>query len=95
MKETKKKDMRVKVLLMVGSTLGHLHKAGENNWDKLWDNDSGHNEGTICLVNSEWVAEEWFFERGRTNWCHLTRIGWCSGLVVLISSIVGLLILYS
>ena len=29
----------------------HLHKTGEDDWDKLWANDSGHNEGTICLVN--------------------------------------------
>ena len=28
-----------------------LRKTGENDWDKLRDNVSGHNEGTICLVN--------------------------------------------
>ena len=30
--------------------IGCLHKTGEDDWDKLRD-DSGHNEGTICLVN--------------------------------------------
>ena len=35
----------------------------------------------------------WFFKRGRTNGCHWARNGWYSGLVVPISSIVGLLIL--
>ena len=31
--------------------IGRLHKTGEDNWDKLQTIDSGHNEGTICLVN--------------------------------------------
>ena len=35
------------------------------------------------------------FERGRMNGRHKTRNGWYLGLVELISSIVGLLILYS
>ena len=25
--------------------IGRLHKTGEDDWDKLWANDSGHNEG--------------------------------------------------
>ena len=29
----------------------HLRQTGEKEWDKLRVNDSGHNEGTICLVN--------------------------------------------
>ena len=37
----------------------------------------------VCQMDS-------FFERGRMNGCHLTRIGCYSGLVVPISSIVGL-----
>ena len=37
----------------------------------------------------------WFFERGRTNGRHKTRNGCYLGLVGPISSIVGLLILYS
>ena len=37
----------------------------------------------------------WFFERGRTNGCHKTRNDYYLGLVRPISSIVGLLILYS
>ena len=28
-----------------------IQKTGENDFDKLRGNDSGHNEGTICLVN--------------------------------------------
>ena len=28
-----------------------LQKTGENDWDKLWVNNSGQNKGSICLVN--------------------------------------------
>ena len=31
--------------------IGRLQKTGENNWDKLWVNNCGHNEGIICLVS--------------------------------------------
>ena len=31
-----------------GSTLSG---TGENNFDELWVNNSGHNEGTTCLIN--------------------------------------------
>ena len=31
--------------------IGRIRKAGENDLDKLRVNDSGHNKGTICLVN--------------------------------------------
>ena len=37
--------------------IGRLHKTGEDDWDKLWDNDSGHNEGTYHLFSK------------RVNWC--------------------------
>ena len=59
---------------------------------RLQVNDSSYIEGTICLVN---VPRGWFFERGRTNGRHKTRNGCYLGLVGSISSIVGLLILYS
>ena len=40
--------MRVKMLLMEGSTLYKAHtKTSENDLHKLWVNDYGHN---ICLV---------------------------------------------
>ena len=43
------------MLLMEGSALaiGRIQKTGENenNLEKLRVNDSGHNEGTICLVD--------------------------------------------
>ena len=29
----------------------HAQRTGENDLDKLRANDSGYNEGTICLVN--------------------------------------------
>ena len=31
--------------------IGHLQEADENDCDKLLVNDSGHNEGTVYLVN--------------------------------------------
>ena len=31
--------------------IGHIQKTDKNNLDKLGVNNSGHNEGTICLVN--------------------------------------------
>ena len=62
---------------------------------RLQVNDSSYIEGTICLVGG-WVGaggmvfRAWAHER-----CHGARNGWYLGLVELISSIVGLLILYS
>ena len=41
--------------------IGCLQKTGENNWDKLRDNDSGHNEGTTCLVNGQMGARGMVF----------------------------------
>ena len=56
MKETNKeirKKRRTRKSVVDGRKhfIGHLRKTGENDWDKLWVNDSGHNKGTICLVN--------------------------------------------
>ena len=31
--------------------IGHIRKTGENDLNKLHLNNSGHNKGTICLVN--------------------------------------------
>ena len=36
--------------------IGRLHKTGEDDWD-----DSGHNEGTICLVNGQMGARGMVF----------------------------------
>ena len=47
-----------------------IPKTGENNLHELRVNNSGYNEGTICLVNGELVPRGWFFERGRTDGCH-------------------------
>ena len=51
--ETKKKTMRMRKNVIDGRKhfIGCLRKTGENDLDKLRVNDSGHNEGTICLVN--------------------------------------------
>ena len=61
-------------------------RTGENDLNKRRVSDSGHNKGTICLLNG-WVPRGWFFERERTNGRHLARIGWYSGLVAPISYI--------
>ena len=50
--ETKKKrHARKNVIDGRKHFIGHLRKTDENNLDKLRVNNSGHNEGTICLVN--------------------------------------------
>ena len=41
-------------------------KTGENDLDKLHVNDSGHNEGTICLVN-RWIGTRGM---GFRAWAH-------------------------
>ena len=69
-----------------------LLKLDVTDVDELQDNNSSHTKGIICL---EWAPKGWFFERGRMNGHHNTCNGWYLGLVVLISSIVGLPILYS
>ena len=52
MKETKKKwHAHKSVIDSRKHFIGCLHKTGEDDWDKLWANDSGHSEGAICLVN--------------------------------------------
>ena len=33
--------------------IGPLHKTGEDDWYKLRDNDSGHNEGTYHLFSKQ------------------------------------------
>ena len=70
--KTKKNYAHIKLLLMKGSTLyvGHMQKTAENVLDKLQANNSGHNEGTICLVNRRIGVKGWFFKRGCMNGCH-------------------------
>ena len=50
--ETKKQnDTRKNVIDGRKHFIGRLRKTDENDLDKLRVNNSGHNEGTICLVN--------------------------------------------
>ena len=48
MKETHKRRARKNVIDGRRHFIGCIRKTGENNLDKL---QSGHSEGTICLVN--------------------------------------------
>ena len=48
-KQRKKQHTRKSVIDGRKHFIGHLHKTGEDDWDKLWDNVSGHNEDTICF----------------------------------------------
>ena len=48
MKMTKKNDVHVKMFLMEGSA---LWSAYEKQVKSIRVNDSGHNEGTICLLD--------------------------------------------
>ena len=57
--------------------------------------DSLHNEGTNTLVMGGLGWKGWFVKRGRMNERHSTHIGWYLQMVAPISTIVGLLILYS
>ena len=50
-KETRKNDARKNVLGGRKPFIRHTQRTGENDLHKLRVNDSGHNEGTICLVN--------------------------------------------
>ena len=50
-KQRKKRRARKNVIDGRKHFIGRLHKTSEDDRDKLRDNDSGHNEGTICLVN--------------------------------------------
>ena len=51
-KERKKKQRACKnVIDGRKHFIGRLRKTDENDLDKLRVNNSGHNEGTICLVN--------------------------------------------
>ena len=94
MKETKKKRCTHKNVIDGRKPfIRRTQRTGENDLNERRVNDSGHNEGTIILFSKR--MNGWFFECGRMNGRHLTRIGWYSGLVVPISSIVGLLILYN
>ena len=61
--------------------IGHMQKTGENDLDKLQFNNSGHNEGTVCLVNRRigargMVLWAWAHKRASLNlqWLVL-RIG--------------------
>ena len=62
---------------------------------RLQVNDSSYIEGTICLVNECIGAKGMVFRVWAHKRCHKTPNSWYLGLVEPISSIVGLLILYS
>ena len=51
MKERKKRCARKNVIDGRKRFIGRIRKTGENDLDKRRANDSGHNEGIICLVN--------------------------------------------
>ena len=50
-KEKKKRCARKKVFGGRKPFIRRAQRTGENDLDKLRANDSGYNEGTICLVN--------------------------------------------
>ena len=62
---------------------------------QLRDIDSSNNEGTNCLVNGRIGRERMVRHAQSHNGRHKSRNGWYLGMVVPISSILGLLILYS
>ena len=64
-------------------------KTGSTDFDQLQDIDSSNNEGTNSLVNGERMVCRAYLHNER----HKTRNGWYLGMVTLISSILGLLIL--
>ena len=45
------KNARVKNVDGRKHFIGHIRKTGKNDLGKLRVNNSGHNEGTICLIN--------------------------------------------
>ena len=50
-KQEKKQHVHKNVIDGRKPFIGHIRKTGENDLDKLQVNDSGHTEGTICLMN--------------------------------------------
>ena len=50
-KQEKKRRARIKVFGERKPFIRRRQRTGENDLHKLRVNDSGHNEGTICLVN--------------------------------------------
>ena len=62
---------------------------------QLRDIDSSNNEGTNFQVNGWMGRGGWFVHTWSHNGRHKARNGWCLGMVAPISSILGLLILYS
>ena len=89
----KKQRMRKNVIHGRKPFITPIQRTGENDLEPR-GNDYGYIEGTICLVSRLIGSKGMVFERGCTNRRHYTRIGWYSGLVAPISSIVELLILY-
>ena len=95
-KESRRKNEgRLKYFWWKGEYIRWLRNTRVMDIKQLQLNDSWYIEGTICLVN-EWIgAKGMVFRAWVHKRHHKTRSGWYSGLVVPISSIVGLLILYS
>ena len=50
-KQRKKRRTRKNVIDGRKPFIRRIQRTGENNLNKLRVNDSGHNEGTICLLN--------------------------------------------
>ena len=70
-------------------------KNGWTNFYQLQDIDSSNNEGTNSLVNGQTGWERMVHHAQSHNGRHKAHNGWYLGMVVPISSILGLLVLYS
>ena len=79
---------------MEGGLCRAVSETGQTNFDEIWVTDSTLNEGTNSQVMSE------LGQRGGSSYVvmherHKTCNGWYLGKVMLVSSIVGFLVLYS
>ena len=94
-KKVEKKRLPRKKFLWWGRELIRLYqKTIGTDFDQLQDIFHMDNEDTNSWVMS-WWGWKGFLERGRTIDRHKIRCGWYLGLGMPISSIVGMLILYS
>ena len=94
--ETKKQQRAPKIFFDGRKEfIRHIRKTGAMDIKRLQVTDSSYIEGAICLVNERIGVKEIVFQAWAHKHRHKTRNGWYLGLVARISSIVGLLVLYS